>query len=437
MERREFLKVGAMAAAGGAAMTVLAPTNADASTGTTKSTVAGIELSKVGVREITHEEFYELNDVTDDIENFSSLGMTPFGQGAMKNPGFEGCWDWEWADVTPIIGKAGYDYKDKAMHHCNPDLLDATAYQYWPPTPMGPDGERYEFESPDEAQDLLLRAGYFMGASEVGIAPFDSRLCYASGLSILEGLKEEYGWEPKSVVCIAYQMNREVLMLTPLVIANGGSFQGYAQIALQSWQVASVINNLGYGAYPSLLTIAPGVGYAALAGLGEIGRPGMLINPRLGMNMRLVEVFTDIEATPTNPIEFGVQDFCIKCKKCADACPSGAVSTKDYREQANTEADCTNQSFNHWAIDGEKCLSFWTENHADCATCMMSCPFTKEENWLHQGVRIMAGTVPGMHNIAREMDDLFGYGAHALEDTEAAAADFWDRRPEEIWKDRR
>ena len=54
------------------------------------------------------------------------------------------------------------------------------------------------------------------------------------------------------------------------------------------------------------------------AGLGEIGRMGLLMTPRLGPRVRLGVVTTDLPLAPNEAgDDLSVLDFCTRCKKCA------------------------------------------------------------------------------------------------------------------------
>ena len=62
------------------------------------------------------------------------------------------------------------------------------------------------------------------------------------------------------------------------------------------------------------------------AGLGEIGRMGLLMTPRLGPRVRLAVVTTDLPLVADVPTsDPTVLDFCDVCRKCADICPAHAV----------------------------------------------------------------------------------------------------------------
>ena len=142
-------------------------------------------------------------------------------------------------------------------------------------------------------------------------------------------------------------------------------------------QIATFINNLGYrvrahidGNYEVVCPLV-----ARDAGLGEIGRMGLLMTPKLGLRVRIAVVTTDIPIIP-DKVEFAndLIDFCIQCKKCATLCPSRAVSFTD-----RTEID----GVLRWQINQEVCFNYWTIVGTDCVRCISVCPYSHEDNMLH------------------------------------------------------
>ena len=75
--------------------------------------------------------------------------------------------------------------------------------------------------------------------------------------------------------------------------------------------------------------VFPDFAYAAVAaGVCEIGYSGVLLSPEFGSRQRFHMIITDAEIPASPLLEKSV---CNKCKKCADACPLGAISKTETR----------------------------------------------------------------------------------------------------------
>ena len=61
------------------------------------------------------------------------------------------------------------------------------------------------------------------------------------------------------------------------------------------------------------------------AGLGHIGRCGLLVHPDFGAQVRYCSVLTDLEFAP----DVRVEDTCGNCSKCMTTCPAQAISEND------------------------------------------------------------------------------------------------------------
>jgi epoxyqueuosine reductase len=107
---------------------------------------------------------------------------------------------------------------------------------------------------------------------------------------------------------------------------------------------------------------------AVRAGLGIIGKNRMLVNPRIGPQIFLGEIITNIELEPDKPLT----ESCPGCGKCVAACPTGALKVDG-------------------SFDATKCISYMTiEANTDvpadlapkignhlfgCAECLLACPY--------------------------------------------------------------
>jgi ferredoxin len=116
------------------------------------------------------------------------------------------------------------------------------------------------------------------------------------------------------------------------------------------------------------------------AGLGELGRMGLLMTPRLGPRVRIAVVTTDMPLGTDSPAPAPTTiDFCIQCKKCAESCPSRAIPFEAPEEDENGVL--------RWRIDSEACFTLWARLGTDCARCMAVCPYSHPDTAMHALVR--------------------------------------------------
>ena len=67
----------------------------------------------------------------------------------------------------------------------------------------------------------------------------------------------------------------------------------------------------------------PEVEAARLAGLGAVGRSGLIITRDYGSYVFIGEIVTDLRISPSRPLE----DACLGCGLCERACPAGALNS--------------------------------------------------------------------------------------------------------------
>jgi reductive dehalogenase len=177
----------------------------------------------------------------------------------------------------------------------------------------------------------------------------------------------------------------------------------YALSGLVASQVARYVRALGWPARAHHLRnygvlVVP---VAVDAGLGELGRCGYLLHPRLGANLRLACVTTDVPLALDRPVDLGAQDFCSKCLKCAVSCPVGAIP------EGNKVAV---RGVRKWQIDPAKCLLYWRHTGSACSVCQVVCPWSKPPTLFHRLVGQVAFRVPAARRFLVWADDRV-YGA--------------------------
>lgn len=181
------------------------------------------------------------------------------------------------------------------------------------------------------------------------------------------------------------------------------SAEKYLHAGTIATQVAVFIRRLGWPAEAHIdanyKVVCPLV--ARDAGLGEIGRMGLLMTPELGPRVRLGVVTTDLPLNTDAPShDPTVLHFCSICSKCAEVCPPGAIPKGGMQEIDGAR---------RWQLDSEACFSYWCAMGTDCGQCLRVCPYSHPDTLLHNLVRKGLGHSGLFRHFALKMDDLL-YG---------------------------
>jgi reductive dehalogenase len=189
-------------------------------------------------------------------------------------------------------------------------------------------------------------------------------------------------------------------------ISNAMSMLSYSTSGFVAIILAEYIRRLGYPAKahyaPFYDIVVPPI--LLLAGLGEMSRIGdSVIHPFLGPRFKAAVVTTDLPLLPDKPIDFGLQDFCSKCKKCARECPSGAISDGN-KEMFN--------GYEKWPVDIKRCTGMRVGNQrgSGCGTCIKVCPWNKPYTPFHRTVGWAMRHSALARSLAIWGDDFLGYG---------------------------
>ena len=185
---------------------------------------------------------------------------------------------------------------------------------------------------------------------------------------------------------------------SPVIVETGKKYVEAVRISIIA---AQLIRRLGY---PARAHIA-GSNYQAIlpplawkAGLGELGRIGILMTQEFGPRVRLGLVTTDMPLIPDEPVVFGVQDFCRKCKKCAFNCPAQAIPKGEKMLENGVLK---------WTLQREECYRFWRKCGTDCARCIFVCPYSKMDNFFHRIIRKASANSQAFQSVALLGDDIF------------------------------
>lgn len=281
--------------------------------------------------------------------------------------------------------------------------------------------------STEEAAVMVKAAARHYGASDVGIAVLDRRHLYSheGGKPILfEDVEAPYIDEKKKVIpesckwviSLVITQSRQLIARAPSALGSAGTGLGYSHMPVVAGSLAEFIRSLGYNAIAAGNDLGQSVPMAIDAGLGELSRTGRMIHPSFGMNIRLCKVVTDLPMTPDKPIDFGVMEFCKTCKRCAEACPGGAISmeTEPFWQ---TLGEWNQPGKKVWHEDAAKCLSTWRKLGTGCSICVRVCPYTKgSDTLMHDMVKATSAKTTALNSLFVRSDEIFGYGAEQDQD---------------------
>ncbi|MDR1044213.1 MAG: hypothetical protein LBP33_03725 [Candidatus Adiutrix sp.] len=224
-------------------------------------------------------------------------------------------------------------------------------------------------------------AALLAGAALAGAAPLDEKYLYSHSL---DGrpirLTGRPGFDPEAgelnlprradrVLILAFIRFPEILAVNPILarLRPAAGWLNWPQQVAATLKMADFLRRQGALAWPSAGGILMGHHLGALAGLGELGRPGLLISPEYGPNLRLFSIITDYPFELGRPLNFGVADYCETCQRCINECPAKALAGGGRRP-----------GFYPWPVDWRACFDRWLEKKDLCRKCLDVCPYTRE-----------------------------------------------------------
>lgn len=287
---------------------------------------------------------------------------------------------------------------------------------------LPPENERLEIADPNRLTRDIKNAAVYFGADVVGICKLDRRWIYSTSFDLGSGeynpqeLPEEFQY----AIVMGYGEDYEMMRYAPTYIADAETSLGYSRMAITNAYLSKFIKVLGHKAMScSTNTVGITIPMAIQAGLGQLGRNGLLISPKYGPSLRISKVLTDLPLIPDQPVDFGVTEFCAACEICADKCPGNAI----IHGQRTTKPHNVSNSKGvlKWPINAEKCIAQWSRIRKPCTICLSVCPFSKPQNWFHSTIKWFVDHARWGDRFYVRMDKLCGYGRQANPEG------FWDK----------
>ena len=240
---------------------------------------------------------------------------------------------------------------------------------------------------PPPVRQALEYAASQLGFSGVGVADAHAAQDDKLARFVAEGMHADMEWMArhlparqnpelvlpgvKRVIMLTYEYPRQSARTASGSIARYAQGEDYHK--LLTAKLADLDETLQfYGGAQRYFTDSGPVSerfFAALAGLGWIGRNGLLIRPGRGSYCFLASILTTLEI----PVDSPMPDRCGNCHRCEQACPTGALQ--------------------NGCCDARRCLSYWTieaksamppevaalqGNHLyGCDACQEACPWNR------------------------------------------------------------
>ncbi len=269
-----------------------------------------------------------------------------------------------------------------------------------------PEAETVGFSKEKNTEFIKRIVGYF-GSDLCGICHLNQSYVYSHTGRGPDTYGKRIMLDHRFAIVFAVEMDLAMVAMAPrapVVVETGKQYVEAARISII---MADLIRRMGYPARAHVAgsnyqAILPPLGWEA--GLGELGRLGILITTKYGPRARLGLVTTSLPLMPDKSKFLGIQDFCEKCQKCAINCPAQAIPHGKKEEENGVLK---------WVLKREECYRYWRNVGTDCAVCMYVCPYSKPVNLFHNFVRTVTAKSSLAQTISVWGDDFF-YGRKPL-----------------------
>ena len=258
-------------------------------------------------------------------------------------------------------------------------------------------------DDPKRNAEAIKAALYYLGADMVGICRIPPYAYYSH-----DSNGDPIDAEHKYAICVLIDQGYETMegASGDDWISAAQSMRAYMRANLFGGIIADHLRSLGHSArnHSAVDQQVLHLPLLLLAGLGELGRIGeVVMNPYVGPRFKSGIITTNLPLETDQPIDFGLQDFCSKCNKCARECPVAAIPFGD---------KIMFNGYEMWKPDVEKCGRYRITNSAGsgCGRCMKTCPFNFEGALREKPFLWSALHLPFTRRWIAKLDDKVGNG---------------------------
>jgi reductive dehalogenase len=267
---------------------------------------------------------------------------------------------------------------------------------------------------PKALSNHIKKVAKHLGADLVGVAAANPAFMYASGSRYVQDGEANDKYQSMTPDALA---KRFPFVIQTTVAWDHDTLQAhrhhigdmsYHHTSMKNAMVMKAlegyIKEMGYTAIRGAVN-PQGAGLAA--GIGELGRNGMMISEKFGARIHMPDpILTDMPLVADGPIDIGVTDFCNICRKCASNCPTNSISFGPKVIYNGIQKYKIN-----W-LTCYKIRPYVADHYGSCLTCIAVCPFTKPDAWWRRvGGKVLKHTpIPARPPVVRALkwiDDKF------------------------------
>ncbi|MHA3964428.1 MAG: 4Fe-4S double cluster binding domain-containing protein [Candidatus Thorarchaeota archaeon SMTZ1-45] len=172
-----------------------------------------------------------------------------------------------------------------------------------------------------------------------------------------------------NAIVLAMEMSKEKIDKAASQETMNMVFGTYDDLGKAANRIAEFLREHGYAAQADhplggLVLFPP---LAQKAGIGWIGKHGLLITPEFGPRVRLAAVYTSIENLPfvdSNDHEW-IDEYCKTCGVCIKECPPQAILEESVVHETGRQSN----------IKQRECFEYFAQYYG-CSICVKVCPFS-------------------------------------------------------------
>ncbi len=213
-------------------------------------------------------------------------------------------------------------------------------------------------EASKEFLEALEKYAFSLGISPLGYVKLPPDLIF-----------KEFGVFYDNAIVLAMEMNKADIDKAPSQDTLNTVFGTYDDLGIAANKITEYLREHGYAAQADhplggLVLFPP---LAQMAGIGWVGKHGLLITPEFGPRVRLAAVYTNIENLPfSESNDHGwIEDYCGTCGLCVLQCPPKAILDEPVVSETGLVTH----------ISQRDCFEYFAQ-HYGCSVCIKVCPFS-------------------------------------------------------------